>query len=60
MVVRKLLIAARDAQFVQPSCKSTRAVEEIELILRTAIDIERFQPAEIVRVRVDRDYGILP
>src|SRR5438067_4835133 len=60
MVVRKLLISVRDAQFVQPSCKSTRAVEEIELILLSAIDIERFQPAQIVRLRVDRDYGILP
>src|SRR4029077_11039297 len=49
----------RYAQFVQPSCKSTRAVEKIELILLTAIDIERFQPAEIVRLRVDCDHGIL-
>ena len=60
MVVRELLVAMRYAQFVQPPYKSTRAVEEIELIFLTAIDIERFQPAEIVRLRVNRDYGILP
>ena len=59
MVVRELLVAVRYAQFVQPRHKSTRAVQEIELILLTAIDIERFQPAEIVGLLVECDYGIL-
>jgi hypothetical protein len=50
----------RDPEFVQPSYEPAGAVEQIELILFAAVDVERFEPAEIVRLAFDRDDGILP
>jgi hypothetical protein len=55
MVVGELLVAMRNAEFVQAPHKPAGAVEQIELILLAAVDVERLQPAEIVRVGFDRN-----
>src|SRR5438132_6430085 len=59
MIVGKLLVAMRNAKLVQPSHEPTRTVEQIELILLAAVDVERLQPAEIVGLGFDRDYRVL-
>src|SRR5229473_6877821 len=55
MVVGELLVAMRDAELVQPPHEPAGTVEQIELILLAAVDVERLQPAEIVRLGFDRD-----
>src|SRR5580704_14335405 len=60
MVVRELLIAMRNAKPVQPPHEPAGTVEQIELILLAAVDVERLQPAEIVRLGFDRDDRVLP
>jgi hypothetical protein len=60
VVVGELLVAMRNPEFVQPSHEPAGAIEQIELILLAAVDVERLQPAEIVRVGFDRNDGILP
>src|ERR1700736_5370627 len=60
MVVGELLVAMRNAELVQPPHKPAGAVEQIELILLAAVDVERLQPAEIVRLGVDRNDRVLP
>jgi hypothetical protein len=47
MVVGKLLVAMRDAELVQPPHEPAGPVEQVELILLAAVDVERLQPAEI-------------
>src|SRR5216683_5162098 len=55
MVVGELLIAVRNAKLVEPPHEPARAIEQIELILLAAVDVERLQPAEVVRLGFDRD-----
>ena len=49
MVVRELLVAIPDPKLIQASYEPAGAVEQVELVLFAAIDIEGFQPAKIVR-----------
>jgi hypothetical protein len=58
MVVGKLLVAMRNAKLVQPPHEPDGTVEQIELILLAAVDIERLQRAEIVRLGFDRNDGL--
>ena len=60
MVVRELLVAMSDAKLVQPPHEPAGPVEQIELILLAAVDVERPQPAEIVRLDFDRNYRVPP
>src|SRR6266404_3664524 len=60
MVVGELLIAMRNAKLVQPPHEPAGPVEQIELVLLAAVDVERLQPAEIVRRGFDRHYRVLP
>ena len=60
MVVGELLVAMPDPKLIQASYEPAGAVEQVELILFAAIDVEGFQPAKIVRLAFDRDNGILP
>jgi len=39
-----------NGKFVQPSHEPVGTVERVELILLAAVDVERLQPAEIVRL----------
>src|ERR1700716_634947 len=59
MVVGELFVAMCNAELVQPSDKPTGTVEQIELIIFAAIDVERLQVAQIVRLGLERDYGVL-
>ena len=47
VVVGELLIAMRNAKLAQPPHEPTGAVEQVELILLTAVDVKCLQPAEI-------------
>src|SRR6266550_3761503 len=47
MVVGELLVAMRNAELVQPPHEPAGTVEQIELILLAAVDVERLQPAEV-------------
>jgi hypothetical protein len=58
MVVGELLVAMRNAELVQPPHEPAGTVEQIELILLAAIDVERLQPAEIIRLDFDRNYRV--
>jgi hypothetical protein len=49
----------RNAELVQPPHEPAGTVEQIELILLAAVDVERLQPAEIFRLGFDRNDGIL-
>src|SRR5260221_1196768 len=60
MVGGELLVAMRNPELVQPSYEPACTVEQVELVLFAAIDVEGFQSAEIVRLAFDRDDGILP
>jgi|SRR5271170_6074953 len=59
MVVGELLAAVRDAKLVQTPHEPAGTVEQIELILLAAIDVERVQPPEIVGLSFDRDSRVL-
>src|SRR5882724_9112723 len=59
VVVGELLVAMRDAKLVQPSHEPAGTVEQIELILLAAVDVERLQPAEIVRLGFNRNNRVL-
>src|SRR5271166_3857990 len=59
MVVGELLVAMRNAELAQPSYEPAGTVEQIELIFLSAVDVERLQPAEIVRLGFDRNDRIL-
>ena|SRR5436190_13920471 len=48
MIVRELLLAVRYAKLVQGPHESAGTVEQVELILLAAVNVERFQPAEIL------------
>src|ERR1700731_1674957 len=52
MVVGELLVAMRDAKLVQPPHEPAGSVEQVELILLAAVDVERLQPVEIVRIPI--------
>jgi hypothetical protein len=60
MVVGELLVAMRNAELVQPAHEPAGTVEQIEQILHAAVDVERLQSAEIVRLDFDRNYGVPP
>jgi hypothetical protein len=60
MVVRELLVAVRDAKLIQSPHEPAGTVKQIELIVLAAVDLERLQPTEIVPLRFDRDYRVLP
>src|ERR1700751_782420 len=60
MVVWELLVAMRYAESVQAPHKPASAVEQIELILLAAVDVERLEPAQIVRLRLNRNDGVVP
>ena len=47
MVVGELLVAMRYAKLVQSPHEPAGTVEQIQLILLAAVDIERLQPAQI-------------
>src|SRR6266436_7504116 len=59
MVVGELLVAVGNTKLVQPPHEPARAVEQIELILLAAVNVERLQPAEVVRVGFDRHCRVL-
>src|SRR5271165_1580427 len=48
-----------NAELTQPSYEPAGTVEQIELIFLSAVDVERLQPAEIVRLGFDRNDRIL-
>jgi hypothetical protein len=60
MAVGELLVAMRNTKLVEPAHEPAGAVEQIELILLAAVDVERFQHAEIVRLSFDRNDRVLP
>src|SRR6267378_8075583 len=60
MVVGELLVAMRNAELVQPPHEPAGPVEQIELILLAAVDVERLQPADIIRLGFDRDDRVVP
>src|SRR5215467_16076795 len=60
VVVGKFLVAMRNSELGQPPHKPAGAIEQVELVVRAAVDIERLQPAQIVGLRFDRDGRILP
>src|ERR1700730_1140112 len=60
MVVGELLVAMRNAKFVQPPHEPAGTVEQIELILLAAVDVEGLQPAEIIRLGFDRNASWRP
>ena len=47
MIVGKLLVAMRYTKLVQSPHEPAGTVEQIQLILLAAVDIERLQPAQI-------------
>ena len=59
MIIGELLIAMGNAELVEAPHEPAGTVEQIELIIFAAIDVERLQPAEIVRLGFERDYGVL-
>ena len=60
MVVGELLVAMRNAKLVQPAYEPAGTVEQVELVLLAAVDVERPQSAEIVRLGFDRRDGVSP
>src|ERR1700730_7731911 len=44
MVAGQLLVAMPDHKLIQPSYETAGAVEQVELVLFAAIDVEGFQP----------------
>jgi hypothetical protein len=60
MVIGKLLVAMLDSEFVQPSHEPAGAIKRIELIVLAAVDVERLQPAKIIRLGFDRNDRVLP
>jgi hypothetical protein len=60
MIVGELLVPMPNAELVQPSHEPAGAIEQIELILLAAVDVERLQPTEIVRLGFNRDDRVLP
>ena len=60
MVVGKLLVAMGNPELVQPPHETSGPVEQIELILLAAVEVQRLQSTEIVRVSADCNDGILP
>jgi hypothetical protein len=48
VIVRELLLTVRYAKLVHPPHESAGTVEQIELILLAAVNVERLPPAEIV------------
>jgi hypothetical protein len=55
MVVRELLVAVRDAKLIHSPHEPTSTVQQIELIVLAAVDVERLQPSQVVGVGFDRD-----
>src|SRR5690242_6428635 len=60
VVVGELLITMRNAKLVEPPDEPTGTVQQIELILLTAVDVKRLQPTEVARLGFDRNYRVLP
>ena len=60
MVVGELLVAMRDTKLVQPPHEPASTVQQIELILLAAVDVERLQPAEVIGLSFDHDDRVLP
>ena len=54
------MVAVRNAKLVEPSHKPTGTIEQIELILVTAVDIEGLQTAQAIRIGVDCNDRVLP
>src|SRR3984893_16941250 len=50
----------RNATLVEPPHEPTGTIEQIELILRAAVDVECLQSAEIARLGFDRNDRVLP
>src|SRR5262249_30389360 len=44
VVIGELLVTMRDAELVQPPHEPASAVQQVELVLLPAIDVERLQP----------------
>src|SRR5215204_2214808 len=59
MVVGKFLITMGNAKLVKPSHEAAGPVEQIELVVVPAIDVERLEPAQIVGLGFDRDGRVL-
>src|ERR1700746_604799 len=59
MVVGELLVAMRNAKLAQLSHKPACTVKQVELILLAAVDVERLQPAEVVRLGFNRDNWVV-
>ena len=59
MVVRELLVAMRDAKLVQPPNEPSGTLQQIELIVLAAVDVERLQPPQVVGLSFDRDDRVL-
>jgi hypothetical protein len=51
VIVRELFIAVRYAQFGQSPCKSAGAIEQVELILFTTVDIQGLNPSYSAHAR---------
>jgi hypothetical protein len=49
-----------NAKLVQPPHEPAGSVEQVELILLAAVNVQRLQPTEIARLGVDRDDRVLP
>ena len=60
MVVGELRVAMRDTKLVQPPNEPAGSVEQVELILLTAVNEERLQAAEILPLAFDRNDRALP
>ncbi len=60
MVVGELLVAMRNSKLVQAPHEPAGTLEQIELILLAAVDVERLHSAEIVRLGFDRNYRVAP
>jgi hypothetical protein len=60
MVVGELLVPMGNAKLVQPPHEPAGSVEQVELILLAAVNVQRLQPTEIARLGVDRDDRVLP
>src|SRR5215472_56895 len=60
MVVGELLVLMRDPKLFKSPYKPASTIEQVELIFLAAVDVERFQAAEIFRLRFDGDYRVLP
>ena len=60
MVVGELLVAMRDVEFLQSPHEPARAIQEVELIPLAAVDVERLQATQIVRLCFESDHGVVP